>query len=81
VHGKQEVYAYNGGLESVCSHSLFLSNNHSDCLAAKLRPVNVSSADGREESLLPEIDRQQTKGERVAFGPTPLSRDPRCMRH
>jgi hypothetical protein len=29
------------------------------CLAAKLPPSNVHSAEGWEESLLPEIERQQ----------------------
>ena len=36
-------------------------------LAAKLRPGNVHSADGWEELLLPEIDRQQAQGKEVAF--------------
>jgi Transposase DDE domain group 1 len=40
---------------------------HSDCLAAKLRSGNVSSADDWEELLVPEIDRQQAAGQRVAF--------------
>jgi hypothetical protein len=38
-----------------------------DCLAAKLRPGNVSSAEDWEELLAPEIDRQQAEGQRVAF--------------
>ena len=38
-----------------------------DCVAAKLRPGNVSSADDWEELLVPEIDRQQAEGQRVAF--------------
>jgi hypothetical protein len=45
VHGQQEGSAYNGHFESVCYHPLFLFNDHGDCLAAKLRPSNVSSAD------------------------------------
>jgi hypothetical protein len=32
---------------------------------AKLRPGNVASADGWEELLLPEIDRQQAQGRDV----------------
>ena len=36
-------------------------------MAAKLRPGNVSSADDWEELLVPEIDRQQAEGQRVAF--------------
>jgi hypothetical protein len=45
----------------------FCSNDHGDCLAAKLRPGNVSSADDWEDLLVPEIDRQQAMGQRVAF--------------
>ena len=40
--------------------------DHGDCVAAKLRPGNVSSADDWEERLVPEIDRQQAEGQRVA---------------
>ena len=36
-------------------------------LAAKLRPGSVRSADGREELLLPEIDRQQGIVKEVVF--------------
>ena len=43
VHGQQEGSAYNGHLESICYHPLFLVNDHGDCVAAKLRPGNVSS--------------------------------------
>ena len=46
VHGQQEGSAYNGHFESVCYHPLFLFTDHGDCVAAKLRPGNVSSADG-----------------------------------
>ena len=67
VHGQQEGSAYNGHFETVCYHPLFLFNDHGDCLAAKLRPGNVSSADDWEELLVPEIDRQQAEGQRVAF--------------
>ena len=67
VHGQQEGSAYNGHFESVCSHPLFLFNGHGDCLAAKLRSGNVHSADDWDELLLPEIDRQQAAGTRVAF--------------
>jgi hypothetical protein len=67
VHGQQEGSAYNGHFETVCYHPLFLFNDHGDCLAAKLRPGNVSSAADWEELLVPEIDRQQAEGQRVAF--------------
>ena len=67
VHGQQEGSAYNGHFESVCYHPLFLFTDHGDCVAAKLRPGNVSSADDWDELLVPEIDRQQAQGKRVAF--------------
>ena len=51
-------------------HPLLLFNREGDCLAAKLRPGNVHSADGWEELLLPEIERQQKLGKEVVFGPT-----------
>src|SRR5262245_44453074 len=67
VHGQQEGSAYNGHFESVCYHPLFLLNEEGDCLATKLRPGNVHSADDWDELLLPEIDRQQAEGRHVAF--------------
>ena len=50
--------AYNGHFESTCYHPLLLFNREGDCLAANLRPGNVHSAEGWEELLLPEIERQ-----------------------
>jgi hypothetical protein len=38
-----------------------------DCVAAKLRPGNVHSADGWKQLLLPEIERQQKLGKEVWF--------------
>jgi hypothetical protein len=67
VYGKQEHSAYNGYFESTCYHPLLLFNSEGDCLAAKLRPGNVHSAEGWEELLLPEIERQQTNGKEVAL--------------
>jgi len=67
VHGEQEGSAYNGHFESVCYHPLFLFNRNGDCLAAKLRPGNVHSAEDWDELLLPEIERQQAEGKQVAF--------------
>jgi hypothetical protein len=66
-HGRQEHSAYNGHFESTCYHPLLLFNREGDCLAAKLRPGNVHSADGWEELLLPEIERQQAQGKEVVF--------------
>ncbi len=67
VYGEQEQSAYNGYSESTCFHPLLLFNAGGDCLAAKLRPGNVHSAEGWEELLLPEIERQQQMGKEVAF--------------
>jgi hypothetical protein len=62
VHGAQEESAYNGHFESVCYHPLFVFNQHGDCIAAKLRPGNVHSADGWGGVLLPVIKRLQGRG-------------------
>jgi len=67
VYGEQEQGAYNGYFESTCFHPLLLFNGEGDCLAAKLRPGNVHSAEGWEEVLLPEIERQQRMGKEVVF--------------
>ena len=67
VHGEQEGSAYNGHFESVCYHPLFLFNSHGDCLAAKLRPSNVHSAEDWDELLLPEVERQQKLRKEVVF--------------
>jgi hypothetical protein len=56
-----------GTFESTCYHPLLLFNREGDCLAAKLRPGNVHSAEGWEELLLPEIERQQQQGKAVVF--------------
>ena len=67
VYGEQEQSAYNGHFESTCYHPLLLFNREGDCLAAKLRPGNVHSAEDWEEILLPEIERQQRMGKEIAF--------------
>ena len=67
VYGQQEQSAYNGHFESSCYHPLLLFNREGDCLAAKLRPGNVHSAEDWEELLLPEIERQQKLGTEVVF--------------
>ena len=46
---------------------MLLFNSHGDCLAAKLHPGNVHSAEDWDELLLPEIERQQNNGKEVAF--------------
>jgi Transposase DDE domain group 1 len=67
VYGQQEQSSYNGHFESTCYHPLLLFNGEGDCLAAKLRPGNVHSAEDWEELLLPEIERQQKLGKEVVF--------------
>src|SRR6516165_8594844 len=67
VYGEQEESSYNGYFESTCFHPLLLFNEEGDCLAAKLQPGNVHSAEGWAEMLLPEIERQQQMGKEVAF--------------
>jgi hypothetical protein len=67
VYGQQEQSACNGHFESTCYHPLLLFNREGDCLAAKLRPGNVHSAEDWEELLLPEIERQQKLGKEVVF--------------
>ncbi len=67
VHGAQEQSAYNGHFESVCDHPLFVFTPAGDCLAAKLRPGNVHSADGWDEVLLPLIDRYRAPGQTVVI--------------
>jgi hypothetical protein len=67
VYGQQEHSAYNGHFESTCYHPLLLFNREGDCLAVKLRPGNVHSAEDWEELLLPEIERQEKQGKEVVF--------------
>ncbi len=67
VYGQQENSAYNGHFESTCYHPLLLFNGEGDCLAAKLRPGNVHSAEDWAELLLPEIECQQELGKEVVF--------------
>jgi len=67
VYGEQEQSTYNGHFESTCYHPLLLFNRDGDCLAAKLRPGNVHSAEGWGELLLPEIERQQKLGKEMVF--------------
>src|SRR5271169_2323065 len=67
VYGRQEQGTYHRHFESTCYHPLLLFNGEGDCLGVKLRPGNVHSAEGWEELLLPEIERQQQQGKEVVF--------------
>jgi hypothetical protein len=46
---------------------LYMNSSEGDCLAAKLRPGNLHSAEDWEELLLPESERQQKLGKQVVF--------------
>jgi hypothetical protein len=67
VYGEQEQSAYNKHYESTCYHPLLVFNSVGDCVAAKLRPVNVHSADDWKQLLLPEIERLQKRDKQVWF--------------
>ena len=58
----QELRIYNGHFESTCYHPLLLFNREGDCLAVKLRPGNVHSAEDWDWVLLPEVKRRQEQG-------------------
>jgi hypothetical protein len=57
AYGKQEGVAYNGHFAKNCFHPLFAFTSEGDCLAAKLRPGNVHSADGALEFIKPLVER------------------------
>jgi hypothetical protein len=57
----------NQHFESTCYHPLLMFTAEGDCVAAKLRPGNVHSAEDWEELLLPEVNRQQKLGKEVVF--------------
>jgi hypothetical protein len=80
VYGQQENSAYNGHFESTCYHPLLLFNREGDCLAAKLRPGNVHSADDWEEVPYPRSSGSRSKGKTWWYGPTPPSRSRRSTR-
>ena len=67
VYGDQEGSAYNGYFESKCYHPLFCFNQYGDCLKAKLRPVNVHSADGYLEFIEPVLKNYVSKGFKVTL--------------
>jgi len=65
VYGQQEQSAYNGHFEATCYHPLLLFNRDGDCLAVKLRPGHLHSAEDWDQVLLPELERQQKQGRDV----------------
>ena len=60
AHGKQEKMAYNGHFGKNCFHPLFAFTSEGDCLAAKLRPGNVHSADGTLDLFKPIVERYRS---------------------
>jgi hypothetical protein len=46
AYGTQEQVAYNGHFQTSCFHPLFAFSSDGTCLAARLRPGNVHSANG-----------------------------------
>jgi hypothetical protein len=70
VHGEHEQSAYNGYFESPYYHPLLMFNRDGDCMAAKLRPGKVQSADGCEELLLPEMSGNKNWARKLCFVPT-----------
>ena len=60
AHGKQEKMAYNGHFGKNCFHPLFAFTGEGDCLAAKLRPGNVHSADGTLDLFKPIVERYRS---------------------
>jgi hypothetical protein len=69
VYGEQEQSAYNTHYASTCYHPLLIFNSGGDCVATKLRPGDVHSADGWNELLLPEIEWLQNRARKSGFGP------------
>ena len=67
VYGKQEHSAYNTHYASTCYHPLLLFNKEGDCVAAKLRPGNVHSADEWKQLQMPEVEQLQKLGKEVWF--------------
>jgi hypothetical protein len=67
VYGEQEQSAYNKHYASTRYHPLLLFNAGGDCVAAKLRPGNVHSADDWNQFLIPEIERLKKLDKDVWF--------------
>jgi hypothetical protein len=61
AHGNQENVGFNGHFGKKCFHPLFAFTSDGDCLAAKLRPGNVHSADGVLDLLGPIVKRYRSR--------------------
>lgn len=63
AHGSQPGSARNGHYHMRCFHPIAVFDHESGhCLGGKLRPGNVSSADGVVEFLFPILDRVEAEG-------------------
>jgi len=80
VYGQQEQSAYNGHFESTCYHPLLLFDREGDCLAAKLRPGNVHSADAGRNCCCRRLSGNRSKAMRWCFGRMPPSPSRRSMK-
>jgi hypothetical protein len=80
LYEEQDQTAYIGHFKSGCFQPRFLFTCQCHCLAAKFRPGHVHSAQGWEEVLLPEIERQQQRRRR-GFGATQPLPSQRPTRH
>ena len=60
AHGRQEQVVYNGHFKKNCFHPLFAFTSEGDCLAAKLRPGNVHSADGTLDLFRSIVERYRS---------------------
>jgi hypothetical protein len=69
VYGQQENSAYNGHFESTCYHPLLLFSREGDCLAAKLRPGNVHSAEDWKNCCCRRSSGSRSWAKRWSFGP------------
>lgn len=67
AHGEQEQVAYNGHFQSSCFHPLFTFTSDGTCLAAKLRPGNVSSADGAKHMLQDVLHRYRHRYKKMWY--------------
>jgi len=67
THGEQEMSVWNGHYECTCYHPLFVFNQFGDLEQCTLRPGNVHSADGWENTLKPVVARYKGKVSRIYF--------------
>ena len=67
THGEQESSVWNGHYACTCYHPLFVFNQFGDLERSTLRPGNVHSTDGWDNTLKPVVIRYQGKVSRIYF--------------